>query len=179
MNNKTANNATNWPITLDNESTPDSTVFDATAPASTTSAAAAAISPDSDFLLSGLKLNTDLFKKGNINNMADKDKMDSTLAPNKVNDYNPDYYAQDDDCTNSNFLYSLRNRVPPTLLKIIKISKIKLMVKLQSTPSLFPTHPTLIPPMLLPKIMAPLIPILIFIEKGQNFLLLCQHHEKS
>ena len=69
MNDATANDATDWPITLDNEYTPEDAVFDAATTtatsASTTASAADAsnISPAAHFLSSGLKLDTELFLK--------------------------------------------------------------------------------------------------------------------
>ena len=72
MNDDAADDATDWPVTLENESTPDAAVFAAAAPAATSAAASAAdtaaftIAPDSHFLSSGLKLDTEIFSKWNI-----------------------------------------------------------------------------------------------------------------
>ena len=72
MNNNAADDATNQPITLENESTPDATVFAAADPAAT-AAATSAIAPDAYFLPPGIKLDTEIFLKENTKNMDDKD----------------------------------------------------------------------------------------------------------
>ena len=72
--------------------------FSATVPATTAATNvtdASAIAPDANFLPSGLKLYTELFLKGNINNMADKDTIDTTPAPDTNDSYTPDNSAQD------------------------------------------------------------------------------------
>ena len=77
--------------------------FSATVPATTAATNvtdASAIAPDANFLLSGLKLYTELFLKGNINNMADKDTIDTTPAHNA---YTPGILAQDSGSTDSNY----------------------------------------------------------------------------
>ena len=71
MNDNYANYVTDQPITLDNEATPNAVFF----------AVATAITPDSYLLPSGLKLDTGIFFKRNIKNMADKDKIDTTPTP--------------------------------------------------------------------------------------------------
>ena len=82
MNNYATNDATKQPLTFDNESNSDSSVFAPTAPAVTASAASAAvIYPDDHFLSSGIKLDTEMFSKGNINKMADKYTIGTTPAP--------------------------------------------------------------------------------------------------
>ena len=55
MNYDSANDATNLPVTLENESTPGAAI--------STVAATTAITPDAHFLSSGLKLDTDIFLK--------------------------------------------------------------------------------------------------------------------
>ena len=63
--------------------------FSATVPdttATTDAANASAIAPDANFLPSGLKLYNELFKTGNIKNMDDKYKTDTTPAPDASND---------------------------------------------------------------------------------------------
>ena len=73
MNRNAAKGATNRPITLNNESTLDNSVFSDTAPDATAVVAATDISPDAHLLPSGIKLDTQIFSKGNIKNMDDKD----------------------------------------------------------------------------------------------------------
>ena len=63
--------------------------FSATVPATTAATNvtdASAIAPDANFLPSGLKLYNELFKTGNIKNMDDKYKTDTTPAPDASND---------------------------------------------------------------------------------------------
>ena len=72
MNDNSAKDATNLPVILDNGATPYSAVF---------AAATSAIATDAHFLSSGLKLDTELFSKGTIKNMADKDTIDTTPDP--------------------------------------------------------------------------------------------------
>ena len=82
--------------------------FPATATATTAStdaADASAIIPDAYFIPSGLKLYTELFKKGNINNMDDKDTIDTTPDPDTSNPPyadTPDAIIQDFGSTDSN-----------------------------------------------------------------------------
>ena len=136
MNEDATNGTTNWSATLENEATLDTTFFDA-APTSTsatattaTNAATAAtaaddavatssIAPDTHFLSSALKLDTEIFSKTNIKNMADKDAIDTTPDPDAPIADTPDADAQDSGSTDSNSPYSLRNRKfapysPPT-----------------------------------------------------------------
>ena len=64
INDEAANNTTDWPITLNNEATPDTTIFYFAAPTVTavaTTATATAISPDAHFPSSGIKVDTELF----------------------------------------------------------------------------------------------------------------------
>ena len=82
MNNDAVNNTNNQHVAPDNEATPYAADFSAAAPVAT-----AAISPYAHFLSSGLKLDTELFSKGSINNMAYKDTIDITAAlmhPNMI-----------------------------------------------------------------------------------------------
>ena len=112
MNDDSVNDAIDRPVTLDNEATPDAIFFVVAAPAVT----AAAIAPDAHFVSSGLKLDTEIFSKRNIKNLADKDTIDTTPDPN-ANDSDTHYAAaQYDGSTDSNYLYSLRNHKPPPLL---------------------------------------------------------------
>ena len=92
MNNGTANDATNQNVNLNNESTPYATIFAAASPATTT---AAAIAPDAHFLSLGLKLDTEIFLKGNTNNMADKDTIETTPVPNVTTNDKSDDASQD------------------------------------------------------------------------------------
>ena len=110
MNDAAANDTTDWPINLNNEATPYNAVFTPATPAVTAATAAAAISPDAHFISSGIKLDTELFLKGNINNMADKDTIDTTPDPDTPSSDTPDASAQDAGSTDSNSPYSLRNR---------------------------------------------------------------------
>ena len=123
MNNKNANNSTNQPVNLDNESTPDVAIFTA---ATAAAASASAIVPDARFLSSGPKLDTELFSKGKINNMADKDTINATPAPNAPNSDNPDAVAQYYGSADSNSPYSLRNlKFPPYSTNTMKNQKKK------------------------------------------------------
>ena len=104
MNYDPVNNGTDWPATIDNIYTPDAAIF----------AAASAIALDAHFLPSGLKLDTEIFLKGNIKNMADKDTINTTPSPHVPDADITDAAAQDDGCTGSNSPYSLRNyKFPP------------------------------------------------------------------
>ena len=110
MNIDAANIATNQTATLENEATPDVTIFFAAYSVTTPAAAVAisAIDPDPHFLLSGLKLDTDLFLKGTINIMDDKETVNNTPASNTPDADNPDTAAQNSGSTDSNTPYSLR-----------------------------------------------------------------------
>ena len=111
MNNNAANVAIKWPVNLDTESTPDSTIFATAATASIDAAdgTASNIYPDAHILSSGLKLYTEIFSNGNINNMADKDTVDTTPAPKSPNADTPAAAAQYIFSTDSNSPYSWRN----------------------------------------------------------------------
>ena len=93
MNNDTVNTATNQPVTINNDATPDSDFF---------AANDANIAPDAYFLSSGIKLDTEIFSKGDINNMADKYTINTTPVPNLLNADTPKSAAQDDSSTDSN-----------------------------------------------------------------------------
>ena len=107
MNENTTNDDTNQPITLNNEVTLDAAVF--AAAASSTTAAAFAIAPDAHFLSSGLKLDTELVLKGNINNMDYTDTIETTPAPDSTDSDTLNAAAQYAGSTDSNSPYSLRN----------------------------------------------------------------------
>ena len=102
-------NATNWPVTLDNEATPYADVFPTANPAVTDSSASD-ISPDAHLLSPGLKMDTEIFSKDNINNMADKYTIETTPSPDAPGAYTPNAADQDSVSTDSNSPYSLRNR---------------------------------------------------------------------
>ena len=104
-----ANGANDQLVTLYNEATPNAAVFAATAPA----VAASVIAPDAHFLSSGLKLDTELFLKGNIKNMADKGTIDTIPYLNTPDTDNPNAAAQYAGSTGSNSPYLLRNHNPP------------------------------------------------------------------
>ena len=107
----TVKNATNQPVPLDNEVTPDVAVFSVADSAGTVAAAADSfIAPDAYFLSSGLKLDTELFLTGSINNMADKYKIYPTPGPNVPESDTPNSSAQDYGPLTPNSLYPLRNR---------------------------------------------------------------------
>ena len=79
-----------------------------TVPATTVDADAADatdIASDANFLPSGLKLYSKLFKKGNKNNMADKDTIDTTPAPDAPDAVTPGTVAQDSGSTDFNSPY--------------------------------------------------------------------------
>ena len=72
INDNAANDASKRPVTLNNSATLDAAVFVTAYTVASDVAATAAtatIVPDSYLLSSGLKLDTELFSKGNINNM--------------------------------------------------------------------------------------------------------------
>ena len=105
MNNDAVNNTNNQHVAPDNEATPYAADFSAAAPVAT-----AAISPYAHFLSSGLKLDTELFSKGSINNMAYKDTINTTPVPNAPDSDTPDASAQYAGSTDSSSPYSLINR---------------------------------------------------------------------
>ena len=83
MNNDTCNNATDRPVSLNNEATSDATVFPSSAPAPTVSAvtfsgAASTIVPDAHIPPSGQKQHTEPFSPVNMKKMAKKEKIDTT-----------------------------------------------------------------------------------------------------
>ena len=162
MNGDNTNDAPNQPVNLDNGDTPYAAIFATTTPPAATAAAAYNIAHYAHFLSFGLKLDTEVFSKGNIKNMYDKETFDTKPVPDVPDSDTPESAAQHAGSTDSNYPYSLRNctppPTPPTQPKTIKISWRKLMIKLQSNPPLPPTHLTLIPLMLPPKIMAPPTP---------------------
>ena len=128
MSYDSANDAIDQPITLENEYTPDTSIFAAAAPVANAAddAATPTIAPDAHFLSSGLKLYTELFSKGKINNMADKDTINATPAPNAPNSDNPDAVAQYYGSADSNSPYSLRNlKFPPYSTNTMKNQKKK------------------------------------------------------
>ena len=102
MNDDAMNNATNQPATLDNEATPDAAVFSATA-------AAVAIAPDPHFLTSGLKIDTEILLNGNLNDMADKDTLNTPPATNAPDDNTPNADVQNAGSTDSSSPHSLIN----------------------------------------------------------------------
>ena len=85
-NDNSENDATDQLITLKNEATQDA--------AAAAAASASAIAPDLYFLSSGLQLDTKLFLKGNINNRADRDTLNTTLLPDALISGTPDAAAQ-------------------------------------------------------------------------------------
>ena len=93
-------NYTNQPVTLDNESTLDAAAFSDAAPATS-----AAIALDAHFISSGIKLDIEIFPKGNIKKMVDKETTDTTPAPESHDADTPDTYAQDSGSTDSNSPY--------------------------------------------------------------------------
>ena len=104
MNNDAVNNPADQSVTI--KATPDTAVFPVAAP----SATAVDISPDNHFLSSEIKMDTELFLKGDIKKMADKEKIDATPDPNAPDDHTPNTADQDDGSTDSNYPYLLINR---------------------------------------------------------------------
>ena len=96
MNDDSAKKATNQPVTLGKKVTPI-----AVAPAAT--AATCAIAPDAHLISSGLKIDTELFLKGSTNNMADKEKIETTTAPDSPTADSPDANSQYDGSADSNY----------------------------------------------------------------------------
>ena len=123
MNDNVANDVIDRPVTLGNEAIPDAAIFAVAAPAATV-AAAADIAPDAHFLLSELKLDTEILSKVNIKNMDVKDTIDTTPVPDSPDADTPDAAAQDTGSTDSIFSYLLRNRkFAPYSTNIMKIQK--------------------------------------------------------
>ena len=136
MSYDSANDAIDQPITLENEYTPDTAIFAAAAPVANAAddAATPTIAPDAHFLSSGLKLYTELFSKGKINNMADKEIIYTSPAPDSIDADTPNAIAQYSGSTDSNSPYSLRNhKFAPYSTNTMKTKKriIKSMIKLQ------------------------------------------------
>ena len=116
MNEYAANDNTNQPATLKNEATLDANIFSTTASGTASAAASAAaasaantIAPDTHFLSSGLKKDTEIFSKGNINNIDDKDRIYTNPDPDKTDADTPDATAKDSGSSDYNSQYSLRN----------------------------------------------------------------------
>ena len=80
MDDAAANNATNQPVTLNNGAALDAAVFYNAAPAYTATPTTA-IPPDKHLLSSGLKLDTEIFSKGNINIWLMKTQSTPPLPP--------------------------------------------------------------------------------------------------
>ena len=107
MNDDAANNATNQPISLKNDAIQYASVFNVATPSDT--AAASTIALDAYFLSSRLKLDNEIFSKGNINHMADEDTLYTTSDPNAPNNDTSNASAQDSVSTDFNSPYSLIN----------------------------------------------------------------------
>ena len=78
MNDDAKNNTTHQTINIKNQSTPDATISNTSNPSAY---AAADIAPNANSLSLGLKTDTDIFLKGNVNNMANKDKINTNPDP--------------------------------------------------------------------------------------------------
>ena len=133
--------------------------FPHSALSATAAAAASDISPGTHFLLSGLKMDTELFSKGNIKSMAYKDTINTTPDPGAPNADNPDTSAQDSGSGDSSSPYSLRNcKYAPYSTNTMKNQKNK-EKKIYDTNTfetpLTSEKPMLILLMLLPKILSP------------------------
>ena len=125
MNDNAVKKAINQPFTLNNEATPDATIFAAAAP-NATSASTSVIYPDAQFLSPGLKLDTELFSKGNIQNMDNKNTIDTNPSPYAPYADTPNASARDSGSTDSNSPYSLINRkFPPYSTDTMKNQKKK------------------------------------------------------
>ena len=125
MNDDALNDSTNWPISPDNEATLDAAIFSASIVTATVSNVSD-IAPDAHFLSSGLKLDTALFSKGGINNIADKYIIDTTPYPDAPGAEYPDAAVQDDGSIDSNSPYSARNhKFPPYSTNTIENQKRK------------------------------------------------------
>ena len=109
MNNNAANEATNQTSTLDHEATIDAIFFASVAPAATATAVVSTISPDDHFLSSGLKMDTEIFSKGSINIMANRDTIDTTPSPDAPDGDSSDDAAQDSGYTDSYSPHSFIN----------------------------------------------------------------------
>ena len=140
--------------------------FPHSALSATAAAAASDISPGTHFLLSGLKMDTELFLKGKINNMADKDTIGKNPSPGAPDADNLNAAAQYDGFTDSDSPYLLINRIfPPystnTMKNQKKREKIddKVTIYAPPPPPLPLTYLILIPPIITLNIMVPTTPI--------------------
>ena len=113
MNGDNTNDAPNQPVNLDNGDTPYAAIFATTTPPAATAAAAYNIAHYAHFLSFGLKLDTEVFSKGNIKNMYDKETFDTKPVPDVPDSDTPESAAQHAGSTDSNYPYSLRNCTPP------------------------------------------------------------------
>ena len=104
MNSNPMKNTTNQPVTINNETNPHAAIFSASL-----AVTASAIAPDVHFLSSGLKLDTDIFSKGNINHLNNKDTIDTTPDPYAPEDDTSNASSQDYSSIESSLPYSLRN----------------------------------------------------------------------
>ena len=106
MNDDATNNTTHQTINIKNQSTPDATISNTSNPSAN---AAADIAPNANSLSLGLKTDTDIFLKGNVNNMANKDKINTNPDPDAPDTDIPENASQDSGSTDSNSPYSLIN----------------------------------------------------------------------
>ena len=107
--------------------------------------------------------NTMKNQKKKENKIDEKVTVDTVPAADATSADTPNASSQDDFSTVSNSKYSLRNyKFPPTSPPRQKTEKKEDVIDDKDnydTPPLTPTHPTLIPPMPPPKVMAPQTPI--------------------
>ena len=129
MNDNSANDATNQPVTLDNKATPDAAIF---------------VPAIARFLSSDIKLGIEIFSKGNIKKISDKDTIDTTPSYDVPNNDNNNATTQDYGSNDSNSPYSLRNRIfapySTTTIKNQKKNKNKIDDKDKFDTPLSPTH---------------------------------------
>ena len=111
MNDYACNKATDRPVSLNNEATPEAAVFAGAAPASTdaTATAATTIFPDAHIPPSGGKLHTKPFSPVNMNNMYKKYRIKTTTELYAPTAAPADASDQSLVLTVSNSPYSLRH----------------------------------------------------------------------
>ena len=116
MNNDAYNDATNEPLYLDNDATPDAAIFDGAAPSptfdaasGTTSTAVSTIVSDAHISPSEQQQHTNPFYPVNMKNMAKKDTINPTPVPEFPTAVPSDASARSPGLIVCNSPYSLRN----------------------------------------------------------------------
>ena len=102
MNDNTRGDAIYWPISLNNEATPDASIFAGAAPAPTSTVIASIIVPEAHIPPLGQKQHTKTFSPVHMKKMAKKDTIDTTPAPDALTAALADTSAQSPGLTVSN-----------------------------------------------------------------------------